>query len=183
MARTYRDKTLAGPVEFLYAQLAIVVLRALTLRSCGTMSYEIYYAFVTTSTTFELVCFLAWFMLDASFAAVAVVSAYPQQKRRTVTLRLVFGVLAGIAVFHALCKMFPDEREQVTAYWTGLLLQLPIGWGQVYYLLSWRNTKGQSLETWLVVRLLARDIVTNDVQAHQIPWLCDCLRCLLLAIL
>lgn len=115
---------------------------------CGTMAYEIYYAFVTTSTTFERVCFMAWFGLDASFAAVAVLSAYAPEKRRLVAGRLVAGVVAGVAFLHALCQYFPDEREQVTAYWTGLLLQLPIGWGSVYLLLQRGDTKGQSLEIW-----------------------------------
>ena len=112
------------------------------------MAYEIYYAFVTTSTAFERVCFMAWFALDVSFAAVAVLSAYAPEKRRLVAGRLVAGVVAGVVFLHALCQYFPDEREQVTAYWTGLLLQLPIGWGSVYLLLQRGDTKGQSLEIW-----------------------------------
>lgn len=112
------------------------------------MAYEIYYAFVTTSTTFERLCFLVWFALDVSFASVAVLAAYPQNRRKLVTARLVAGVALGVGFFHAICQLWPDEREQVTAYWSGLLLQLPIGWGSVYLLLQRADTKGHSLEIW-----------------------------------
>lgn len=112
------------------------------------MAYEIYYAFVTTSTTFELACFLVWFALDLSFASVAILSAYPPERRKLVAGRMVAGVVVGIAFFHAICQIWPDEREQVTAYWTGLLLQFPIGWGSVYLLLQRGDTKGHSLEIW-----------------------------------
>lgn len=112
------------------------------------MAYEIYYAFATTSTSFEKVSFLAWFLLDVSFAAVAILSAYRPERRRLVATRMVVGVLVGLLFFHGLCLRFPDEREQVTAYWTGLLLQLPIGWGSLYLLVQRQETKGHSLEIW-----------------------------------
>ncbi|PPJ60279.1 hypothetical protein CBER1_01264 [Cercospora berteroae] len=133
MTRTARDKTCAGAVEYL----------------CGTMAYEIYYAFATTTTTFERLSFLVWFLLDVSFATVAVFSAYDPNRRKVVAGRLVGGVIAGLGFLHVLCQYFPDEREQVTAYWTGLLLQLPIGWGSLYLLLTKRDTKGHSLEIWV----------------------------------
>ncbi|KAM3419169.1 hypothetical protein BST61_g5113 [Cercospora zeina] len=133
MTRTVRDKTCAGAVEYL----------------CGTMAYEIYYAFTTTTTTFERLSFMIWFLLDASFATVAVFSAYHPSRRTVVACRLVGGVIAGLGFLHVLCQYSPDEREQVTAYWTGLLLQLPIGWGSLYLLLTKRNTKGHSLEIWV----------------------------------
>lgn len=98
----------------------------LNICSCGTMAYEIYYAFATTSTAFEKISFLAWFLLDVSFAAVAILSAYRPERRKLVTTRMAAGVLLGLLFLHGLCLRFPDEREQVTAYWTGLLLQLPI---------------------------------------------------------
>lgn len=133
MIRTYKDKTLAGPVEFL----------------CGTMAYEIFYAWTTTSTTFERVCFFVWFLMDASFAEVAVYSAYPPAERGATSRRLVIGTLLGVAFLYGLCQVYPDEREQVTGYWTGALLEMPIGWGQIYYLLRRGDTKGQSLEIWM----------------------------------
>lgn len=112
------------------------------------MAYEIYYAFATTSTVFEKISFLAWFLLDVSFAAVAILSAYRPERRKLVTTRMVVGVLVGLLFFHGLCLCWPDEREQVTAYWTGLLLQLPIGWGSLYLLIQRGETKGHSLEIW-----------------------------------
>ncbi|KAL1297419.1 hypothetical protein AAFC00_004951 [Neodothiora populina] len=133
MSRTYRDKTCAGAIEY----------------TCGTMAYELFYAFATTSTRFELLSFLMWFILDFSFASVAISSSIPPARRRTVATRMVFGVLIGICILYQLTQMFPDEREQKTAYWTGILLQFPIGWGSVYLLLKHRSTKGHSLEIWV----------------------------------
>lgn len=120
----------------------------LSIRSCGTMAYEIYYAFATTSTVFEKISFLAWFLLDVSFAVVAIFAAYRPERRKLVATRILVGVLLGVLFLHALCLRFPDEREQVTAYWTGILLQLPIGWGSLYLLIQRGDTKGHSLEIW-----------------------------------
>jgi hypothetical protein len=61
---------------------------------------------------------------------------------------LVAGTAMGIWILWACGKVWPDEREQLTAYWTGALLELPIGWYQVYLLLRRGDTKGQSLEIW-----------------------------------
>lgn len=112
------------------------------------MAYELYYAFATTSTRFELGAFLIWFLFDASFALVAIFSAYPRAERRAALLRVLLGVAVGIAVLRFLAATYPDEREQTTAYWTGILLQFPIGWGSVYLLLRDGSTRGHSLEIW-----------------------------------
>lgn len=112
------------------------------------MAYELYYAIRITSTRFELFSFMMWFLFDVTFAVVAIFSAYTPEKRGPVTAKLSLGVVAGIAFLHALAKKFPDEREQLTAYWTGIILQLPISCGHLYLLLKERHTKGQSLEMW-----------------------------------
>lgn len=113
------------------------------------MAYELFYAFACTSTGFEVFSFLMWFLLDFSFATVAIMASVAPGKRRRVAIRMFFGVLAGILFLRVLVAYFPDEREQVTAYWTGLLLQFPIGWGSLYLLLKDRHTKGHSLEIWI----------------------------------
>lgn len=114
----------------------------------GTMAYEIYYAIVIPSTTFERLCFFVWFLFDISFATVAITSAYAPENRRKTVAKLATGVAAGLYFLHLLCKIWPDEREQVTAYWTGIVLQLPISAGHLYLLLKTQSTKGQSLEMW-----------------------------------
>src|ERR1700710_705602 len=101
---------------------------------CGTMAYELYYAFVMTSSDLEFAGFVVWFLMDATFATIAIYFAYPHEQRSKMAVRMVFGVLTGVAFFHALCLYFPDEREQVTAYWTGWLLETPIGWGELWHL-------------------------------------------------
>lgn len=112
------------------------------------MAYEIFYAYVTTSTTFERAAFFMWFLLDVTFVAVAIKSAYPSGKRLLVSLRTAGGVILGLVFFRYLAAVFPDEREQVTAYWTGWLLQLPIGWGTLWLLIRDQSKKGHSLEIW-----------------------------------
>lgn len=134
MKQTYKDKYLAGCVEY----LAVMI------------PWEIYYAFTTTSTTFERVCFSVWFLMDISLATVALQCAYPPERRASLVKRIIFGVLAGIAFLHILCLYFPDDRQQMTAYWVGILQELPIGWASLYLLLKRRDTKGQSLEIWYV---------------------------------
>lgn len=132
MARTIRDRHLAGPVEYL----------------CSTMSYEIFYAIATTSTTFERVAFFAWFAFDVAFAAVAIRYAYPAKERGWVAVRTAGGVVLGLVIFWAIARTWPDEREQLTGFWTGIVLQLPINWGSLWVLVRDRSTKGHSLEIW-----------------------------------
>ena len=75
------------------------------------MAYELFYAFVCTTTSFELVCFLMWFLFDISFASVAITSAYPQRERRSVVLRLTSLLVSGVGFLYMVCKFWPDERE------------------------------------------------------------------------
>lgn len=152
MTRTVKDKTVAGGIEYLSDSTSGIpfIAHALNLIFCraGTMAYEIYYAFVTTSTRFELACFLVWFAMDVAFVTTALLAAYPQRRRAIIIRRMVIGLVAGVGFLHWLCKMYPDEREQVTAYWTGWLLQLPISWSGLILLVRREDTKGQSLEIW-----------------------------------
>jgi len=133
MTRTYSDRFLAGSVLFL----------------SQTMAYELYYAYVCTTTTWQRVCFFVWFMFDVSFVAVALKRAYREEERGSTVWRLIWMTALGIAFLWGVGQMWPDEREQLTAFWTGVYLELPIGWGQVYYLLKRGDTKGQSLEIWI----------------------------------
>lgn len=132
MTRTIRDRHLSGPVEYMSL----------------TMSYEIFYGLATTSTVFERVSFMAWFAFDLAFVTVAVRFAYPAAQRRRVAIRTAGGVVLGLGVFWALARRWPDEREQLTGFWTGIVLQLPINWGSLWVLVRDQSTKGHSLEIW-----------------------------------
>ena len=112
------------------------------------MAYEFYYAFATTTTNFERFTFLTWLLLDICLATIAVISLYPHGYRGPITRRLIVGALLCTAFLYTLSSYFPDDNDQITAYWTGILLELPVGWGSVYLLLKRGNTKGQSLEIW-----------------------------------
>lgn len=132
MTRTIKDKTVAGPIEF--------------LGLC--QAYELFYAFKTTTTTFELVSFLAWFGFDVTFTAIAIAVAYPRKKRAGAIGRTIALVVAGLVFLRYLCLLYPDEREQMTAFWTGVVLQLPISVVSLGLLLYKQDTKGHSLEIW-----------------------------------
>ena len=130
--RTIRDRHLAGPVEYLSA----------------TLAYEIFYAVATTDTAFERVCFLAWFAFDLLFVCVALRFAYPDGERGRVAGRTAGLVVVWLGVLWGLARVWPDEREQVTGFWTGIVLQLPINWGSLGVLLGEGGTRGHSLEIW-----------------------------------
>jgi hypothetical protein len=136
--RTYSDRYLAGTVQFLSA----------------TMAYEIYYALVCTSTTFQRACFSVWFLFDITFVTVALKYAYQPGERRSTVVKLLWQVPAWMGFLWWCGRQWPDEREQMTAFWTGLYLELPIGWGQVWYLVKRQETKGQSLEIWYAILIL-----------------------------
>lgn len=113
-----------------------------------TLAYELYYAFATTSTRLEIICFLVWFQLDLAFVALALWRVYgPDQRKRIAGEMLVYCITA-LAGLRYLGYLYPDDREQVTAYWTGILLQLPAGWVYVYGLVKHRSLLGHSLEIW-----------------------------------
>lgn len=118
------------------------------------MAYELYYAVIMTSSgssrmaRFERLGFLVWFAMDVVFVSVAICSAYPKQEWGRMVGFLVVGTVIGVGTLKWLGQVWPDEREQVTAYWTGIALQVPISWGSLILLLQRRDTKGQSLEIW-----------------------------------
>lgn len=79
---------------------------------------------------------------------VAISTAYPRQSRSAVVRRLVGLFVGGLVFLRYLCLLYPDEREQKTAFWTGVVLQLPISVGSVAHLLRQGSTRGHSLEIW-----------------------------------
>ena len=112
------------------------------------MAYELFYAFTTTSTTVERSAFLVWFSFDVIFVAVALMSAYSPERRSTAVLGLIASVILGVMFLEWLCRVFPDEREQVTAFWTGVILQFPISWDSLVLLGHRWDTRGHSLDIW-----------------------------------
>ncbi|GAB7362693.1 hypothetical protein MBLNU230_g3001t1 [Neophaeotheca triangularis] len=133
MTRTVRDKKTAGSIEYL----------------CTCMAYESFYATVIPSTSFERACFFVWFLFDVAFTAVAIKTAYPPERRRGVLVRMVVGFGLCLAFLKWLTQQFPDEREQVTAFWTGVALQFPISVGSVVLMIWERDVRGHSLEIWI----------------------------------
>ncbi|KAF9892633.1 hypothetical protein FE257_001035 [Aspergillus nanangensis] len=139
MARTYADRTYPGAgfggIQYL----------------CLTMAYEVFYAFTTTSTLLEKVAFFIWFELDLGFALVALRRAHTPATRSVIQRNMIVGFFAALIGLKALALAYPDDREQITAYWTGILLQFPVGWVYLYLLCKHHGTQGHSLETWYVM--------------------------------
>jgi hypothetical protein len=101
--RTYSDRYLAGTVQFLSA----------------TMAYEVYYAHICTTTSFQCACFFVWFLFDITFVIVALNYAYAPQERRRTIVKLLWQVPAWMLFLWWCGKQWPDDREQMTAFWTG----------------------------------------------------------------
>lgn len=115
------------------------------------MAYELYYAFTTTTTFFERAAFLVWFELDITFVILTIRRAHSPGQRWPIVRNMFLFFLAGVALLILLARWYPDDREQFPAYWTGIALQLPIGYGYIYHLWRYHDTAGQSLEIWYVL--------------------------------
>ena len=151
MIRAVKDRVLPGTIKYLYAGrlLAVYYTGWLTVRFRSlTLAYELYYAFATTSTRLERICFLAWFELDLTFVALALWRVYRPDQRKRIAGEMFIYCITALAGLRYLGYLYPDDREQITAYWTGILLQLPVGWVYVYGLVKHRSLLGHSLEIW-----------------------------------
>ncbi|KAF1976266.1 hypothetical protein BU23DRAFT_578645 [Bimuria novae-zelandiae CBS 107.79] len=133
MIRTYADRYCAGTPLYL----------------CTTMAYDLYYAVV------ERWGFLVRFMIDVAFFGTAMCSAYPRRIWGKMVGSLILGVALGIGLLKWLGQVWPDEREQVTAYWMGIVLQVLISSGSLILLLQRGDTKDEGSESGdLITRYL-----------------------------
>jgi hypothetical protein len=108
--------------------------------------------------------------------------AHSVGEQRVLVQNMILGCLTGMTFLWMLTQRYPDEREQVTAYWTGIILQLPIGWICLHHLWKDHSTKGHSLEIWYVHCTKAeRSLLT--IQDHAVLGLLYSLWGLPLAIL
>jgi hypothetical protein len=88
-------------------------------------------------------------MCDCGVLAVVLLRVCPPARRNRVLLINLFGIGSGLCFLRVLTKIYPDDYEQCTAYWTGLALQVPIGWLAIRSLLKY-GTAGQCLLAWYV---------------------------------
>lgn len=119
------------------------------------MAYEIFYAFKTTSTRIEKVAFLGWFELDLTFAIVAIRHAHSPKQRWPLVRNMLLSFCFAIGGLYYLTQNYPDDREQFTAYWTGILLQFPIGYVCLFTVWKDQSTAGHSMEIWCVIPLIS----------------------------
>ncbi|KAJ4361575.1 hypothetical protein N0V95_001736 [Ascochyta clinopodiicola] len=132
------DLALSPPESYFFVTDFLII-------SCGVL-YTLCYLFYMTRTYSDR--FLAGSVLFLS-QTMAYELYYAKEERGRTVWRLMWMTVLGIVFLWGVGQVWPDEREQLTAFWTGVYLELPIGWGQVYYLLKRGDTKGQSLEIWI----------------------------------
>lgn len=151
--RTKRDRYLAGPIDALYAAsftFFLYLWLLLTLNNCrfGNIAYELYFPFTVASSWLQRAGCLAWLLLDVRFTYTAIKYACAPEKRAATVTRTICSVVVTIMLFRILGQYFPDDGEQLTPYWIGWLLEMPVGWISVWLLYNHEHTRGQSLEIW-----------------------------------
>ena len=115
--------------------------------SGANLAWELVYAFATTSDAAQTTAFLTWFISDCVLAVTAVTSLYPHNQL-TVALKISAVFAFSVAFLLWLTGQFPDDYHQITAYWTGIAIELPIGWLLLYDILHRQNLRGHSLRIW-----------------------------------
>ena len=88
---------------------------------------------------------------------------YGRDQRKRIAGEMFVYCVTALAGLRYLCHLYPDDREQVTAYWTGILLQLPAGWVYAYGLVKHRSLLGHSLEIWYVASFLSPSLTVDGI--------------------
>jgi hypothetical protein len=122
---------MAGPLEHTY----VIPLDLITCdvsrekpSRCGSMVNELSYSFFfTTSTRLEFWCFLVWFLVDFIGTVLATVTVIPPGRRLASMGKTAVVFILCLPFFRVLIEVSPDEREQLTAQWTGILLHFSLG--------------------------------------------------------
>lgn len=98
------------------------------------IGYETYYAFQVTDIAWQRLGCLAWLACDLNLLRVL---------RRDIGAGVAPPLLLAllcICVFYSLGRWFPSEHELLTAYYSGWILQLPLG-----YFSAWWHQRYQKL--------------------------------------
>jgi hypothetical protein len=140
----YKDKAIAGPIEYTYVIWLNTFKHCLLVRpwtdvgswpkSFSTLSLPHLPGSSSGPSSY------------GSFWTFVALSGYNQRCPARPLLKSMVGVLICMAFLRTLMAVFPDDREKATAYWTCFILQLPVNWFIAYLLLERGITKGQSLE-------------------------------------
>jgi hypothetical protein len=129
------------------SQPGLCLLTILLQISGLTLAYEVFFAFAVPSTWPGTIAFLTWFWLDTAFVS-SVLHVTCRGRRKVVAGTIASIFIAGLLGLWMLCALFPDERQQIVAYWTGIMLQLPVGWGFLYNLWKSPTLEGHSMSIW-----------------------------------
>lgn len=111
--------------------------RCIPSGSSGNVAWELFYGIAVPTSLWQRVGSFVWFALDMIFfTAIVIYGNFEGRRRDHATsvrvLALVF-LLAPCKVTES-CS---DDGQQMTAYWSGVLLQLPAGWITIFPI--WRT--------------------------------------------
>ena len=116
----------------------------------GNIAWELFYGLVTPKTLIEVVTFPVWVLLDLGFTTTYILYSTPIRERRACLASIVVYILFFLSLLLTLTIFYPDDGQQLTAYWTGILLELPIGWFELYALFGKQEDSGLAIATWYV---------------------------------
>lgn len=113
----------------------------------ANLAWELFYWIVLASTPVERYGYGVWFVADLVHAVIVIRYGYAGQKWQAAQ-RMCCGVCIFVFGFWMISVYNPDHQS--SAFWTGLLMQVPISWGSLYDIIRGEDMKGHSLEIWFV---------------------------------
>lgn len=95
--------------------------------SSGNIAWELFYGLVVPTSLWQHVGFLVWFALDIIFVAVIVRYGSFRGRRRDRAKGVIVLALVLLLALYKVSRWYSDDGQQMTAYWSGILLQMPCG--------------------------------------------------------
>lgn len=97
---------------------------------------------------FERLLFPTVFLLDVALVTTVILYGTPNGKRWERTISTVVTTSLFLSIIWTTASFYPDDGQNFTGYWLGLLLELPVGYQDVYIIWHQRDTKGHAIEVW-----------------------------------
>lgn len=94
---------------------------------------------------------MGWFALDLVFTSTLATYGTYRGRRRDRAYFISTMVMVFLLALKILTITYPDDGQQMTAYWTGILLQLPLGWVHVMLLYQTRQVGLLNIEIWSAI--------------------------------
>ena len=116
----------------------------------GNIAWELFYGIFTPKLFIERITFPAWVILDLGFITSYILYSTPAREQRARVASIVLYTTLFLLLLRGLTVYYPDDGQQLTAFWTGILLELPVGWFELYALFGKQADSGVAIVTWYV---------------------------------